>query len=333
MAAKWVFIIFGCSVIQVWSQDLSNSKTDPGYLAESEKFRFFSSFWLNYHHFLYLNAQARVKSPDNVLSDNLSDAERAALGEVLQYYMDHLIEHDLRMSGSMFQMKRWLVGFDLSDELPPNPTFAQDHLDHLNRCKGLYQRHFWPQHSAQNQGVLDANLTTIRAIEGEVSRRLENLCRASWQAEKIRVDISFHSKRERPYTTVRSTTHIVMDSGNNQHPAGNWIELLFHEASHQLIGFDHGFVGGTIQEAEEIAGEGRIRQLSHAFLFYISGVVTRDSLVPVYQADYEIYMKRKGVFKAYHSFLDKHLPAFLDGSVPLSAVTLRFIEDFRATSE
>ena len=101
--------------------------------------------------------------------------------------------------------------------------------------------------------------------------RLVKLTRHEWEKEKIRVDISFHSKLERPYTTTHEAVHVVMDSGNNANPPGNWLELLFHESSHHLIFPSKCYVSEVIAVSETETGLKAPRSLWHAYLFILPG--------------------------------------------------------------
>jgi len=138
------------------------------------------------------------------------------------------------------------------------------------------------------------------------------------------------STRERPYTSL-SPTHVVMISSPKAgHPKGNWVEILYHEASHHLIFGRSGFVGGTINDVAGILKKRPLRSLWHAYLFYFSGVVTRDALRKQGIKDYQLYMIRNRVFSFYFPYLEKHLPSYINRKTTLKDATEAIFRDFEA---
>ena len=188
---------------------------------------------------------------------------------------------------------------------------------------------FWMIHDAANQEILEINLPLITNTEEMVVDTLTTLTRQFWQAEKIRVDISYFAKstpqnmRNRPYTAL-SPTHVVMNScpGTND-PVGNWLELLYHESSHHLIGTVSGFIGGTIRDVADASGERSPFGLWHAYLFYFSGKATQKALASQGIEDYEIYMIRNKVFSRLIPHVVAHLPEYMHRRQTLKDVTAR----------
>ena len=108
-------------------------------------------------------------------------------------------------------------------------------------------------------------------------------------------------------------------------PYGNWLELLYHETSHHLIGSRTGFVGGTITDVAQTT-EGRLPNgLWHSYLFYFSGKVTQQLLQSEGIEDYTLYMVRNRVFSRTFPLLDKYLPGYLAGEKSLATVTAEII--------
>ena len=301
-------------------------------IGQSDRYVFYSNFWVNMHHFLY-NQSLAIKEAkgDKPIGQfewkKISSSEKEILNTVFNYYQDSLLQYDLRTGDVHFYFKKWCIGFSEKNNLP-----KFEHNDsintYLNLVKPIYQKYFWPKHNAANKKVLSDNLALIKKYENRAVERLEELTQHEWVKEKIRVDVSFHSKLERPYTNTHGGVHVVMDSGNNARPKGNWLELLFHETSHHLIFPSKCYVGDLIKKTAEETGMKAPRQLWHAYLFYFTGVVTREYMIEEGFTDYELYMVRERPFYWVYPWLDKYLPKYINGEASLEEVTKELITDW-----
>jgi len=309
--------------------------SDPGFLTESEHFRFYSHLWLNMHHFLYNKALSYRKSGIEAAIEQdkwkkLNQNERQIIETILKFYSEKITHQDLRTGEYNYKFKRWVVQFSNENPLPSSDEFVE-HSRLLNNVQVIYLNHFWVIHHSSNKRVLEENIGLIRKYENKFTENLTQLCKAEWQNEKIRIDISFHSKRDIPYTTTRPTTHIIMDSRNSNSLKGNWFELLLHEASHHLIKSSSGFVGGTISNVTAVLNSRRPGQLWHAYLFYFSGRVAQNLLKEEGMTDYELYMVRNNVFASSFPFLDGHLSRYLSNELNLAEATRLIIESISVT--
>ena len=297
-------------------------------MEESDHYEFYSNFWLNMHHFLYNKSLASSEEElDARYFAKMGDGEKEKLLSVFNYYQDSLLEHDLRTGSIHFAFKKWCIDFSNIIDLPKFPHADSFHI-FLNRVKPIYEKYYWPDHHAANKKVLNENLELIKKYEKKAVKRLSELTKKEWTKDKIRVDISFHSKLERPYTNTHGGVHIVMDSGNNSSPSGNWLELLFHESSHHLVYSRKYYVGETIRNTAKEIGQKAPRDLWHAYLFYFSGVVTKEFLKKESMKDYELYMVRKRPFHWLFPYVDKHLPAYINGVTTLEEATKKLILDW-----
>ncbi len=332
---KKIILILGfvSSVLLVSGQDYLHPKTtDSGFQTETEYFMFFNHFWLNAYHFLY-NAALDDQNGKKTLSDYSDFASYTAedekiFREAIQFYQDSIVRYDLRRSGYLFAFKRWVVQYGEDTNLPMAEGF-EENITVLNNFKKVYQKSLWQKHFNANEKALKQNIDVVVRREEEFVEQLSDLCKAKWQAEKIRVDLSFNSKRDIPYTTTRGATHIVMDSKNTPNTEGEWLELLLHEASHNLIKSSTGFVGGTIKNACEVLEIRYPRVLWHAYLFYFSGHAAREILLKEGVKDYELYMFRLGVLRMYHPLLEKHLLPYIKKEMSLGTATENFLHDYK----
>ena len=321
--------------IQVKGEDYNAEKLqEHGYVGESNHFIFYSNYWLNMHHFLYHTVIVSDTSNEMLINHdilNILSAEDAReMNKVLQYYKMNLIDKDLRTSEYMYALKRWMIN-QSEEGLANIPDQFKDHLSKLLDYDKVYRNNFWEKHNASNKKVVFDYMDLIKQSEKEIVNQLSWLTKEFWQRDKIRVDVSYYGKRrfryssDRPYTTVYPT-HIVMNSWDRSY-FGNWLEMLYHEASHHLISSRSGFVGGTISNVTEVSGLKASRQLWHAYLFYFSGKSIQDFFFYYDINDYEIYMVRNKVFSNMFPYLEKHLTYYIDKKKTLEEVTLLIIQE------
>ncbi len=314
------------------SQDYVHpQKTDDGYIGESTYFMFYNHFWLNMNHYLFGTAMREdetslEKLVDAKIVNRLSSDEKAEVEKMLDFYRKNMVHEDLRTGDYQYAFKRWVVQHSAKK---PLPSFDQspEHISLLNQFAPLFRKKFWKELKKANKRVYKSNIKLVKKLEGEAVSRLVHLSQTEWQKEKIRVDLSYLSKRGRPYTTTRPTTHILMETELNHKPVGNWFELLFHEASHHIIYPSRNFVGEIILTvAKELNIEPRyVRELWHIYLFYFTGRVSEALLEKELGIDYELYMVRNQVYNRSYPKVDKFMPAYLEGKESLVEVTKKIL--------
>lgn len=307
-------------------------------IGESESFEFYSHFWFNMHHFFQyeaLNQKVLKKSKiSQKVRDGLSKSDKEKLDKIIAFYQENMINKDLRTSDYMSDFRLWIITQN-EDKFSKIPGRFKAHISQLQSVRQIYKETFWKEHLSSNKQILNENLKLVKNTEVNVAKKLSELTRARWQKEKIRVDIVLYAKSApryinstRPYTST-NPTHIVMDSWDKNQPVGNWLELLYHESSHHLIGTRSGFVGGTIVDFLVTSKQRSLRQLWHAYLFYFSGKVTQEALKSQGIENYKLYMVRNKVFSAYMPYLEKHLPDYMSHKRTLIDVTESIFKDFK----
>ena len=296
-------------------------------------FHFHSNLWINMNHFLFKIAKNHKSIPDDSLSaqpifEGLSAEDKSQFAEILRYYRDNLIEKDLAFSGYFYRLKSWMAKVSLEDTLAVG-EFEKEHIDLLNRYKPLYIRHFWDTHHQRNMAVLAENREMIRKFEENTVTQLSKLTREKWP-DQIRVDISYYANWAGAYTTNRPA-HVVTSTADRL-IAGDWIETLFHEASHTLIGRRRGAISNAITSVAEKLELQTPRGLWHGILFYLAGRVIQDQL-NANGIDYELYMVREKVFDSYYPHLVKHVEPYISGDAKLFAMVENLIVDISAEAK
>lgn len=329
---------FSFIIIVFLFQALTAQPKQPGYLDETDKFEFYGHFWFNMHHFFQQEALIRKVADSTIIQKEILtklDKKRLNLiDEVVTYYQQNLVEEDLRMSDYQSQFRKWIITQD-EKSLQNIPNIFKTHCSHLISAAEAYRDFIWSTHISNIHKVLKENISLVRATEQQVAEDLSNLTKSRWQDEKLRVDMSYFAKssqrnlRNRPYTSL-FPTHVVMAAFPDANTLkGNWLELLYHESSHHLIGTSTGFVSGTIGDVSNIMGQKSPRGLWHAYLFYFSGIVTQRALVENGIKNYETYMYRYNVFGKYIPLLQLHLPDYMSSKSTLHDTTKGIISGLK----
>lgn len=289
-------------------------------IATTDHFEFYINRWLNQHHFLFQTAKQLAKDSTSTMEDfphwqKLSLQEQKLTEELMSYYQEHWIDKSLLFNGGLYSIKRTITHWPnkwKEAEFKAYPELAQ----YWTRFTPIYERFFWSKHQAQNEEILQDNLPRIRAYETRATTRLSQLTQEAWPIDKIRVDVTYLADWAGAYTTT-DPVHIVT-STKKVGPEGDWVETLFHEASHKLISGRRGKVSALIQKIAKEEALEIPRQLWHGVLFYFAGAVIRDLLVAD-GIDYELYMIRENVFGTYHEALAKNLDPYIADNQSLEA--------------
>lgn len=293
-------------------------------------FTFDINYWFNMHHFLWMESFLNVEKDSTLITQMIPAESQYKLNKAISYYKENLIKLNLRSNDYMRKFKGWITNQDL--ELDPVPAKFEEHVEVLKDASVVYKDYFWSKHETTCKKVLDDNIDLIRQTEEEFAFGIMDLTRQPWQAEKIKVDITYYGTastwnfKHRPYTTL-SPTHVVMTAFGDNDIIGNWVELLFHESAHHLIFSNFYFVGGTIEDVAEIMGIEPPRQFWHAYLFYLTGELTKQIFADNNLSYKTTYMQRRGVFGRYYPLLDKYLKAYMQRNITLEEATSKILTE------
>lgn len=327
-----LIIVSLLGVISLINSSVAQSSSNSSLIVSTDRYEFYSNFWVNMHHFLYKKAEQgkdrhwKGAFDDRVLN-RLNDEEQEMLGNSLRFYKDNLIEKDLLFNDQLYWTKRALVRFEIDDILD-HEAIQPEHQQILNHTKNVYEKYFWEAHHNQNRLILEENLPLIKKIENEAFERIAGLAQHPWPEDKVRIDISYYSNWAGAYTTV-TPIHAVITSQtegpDGEWPEFGWLELLFHEPSHAVISPSHYTVANAIEKVSkelelEIPGN-----LWHATLFYFSGKVVQD-LLNEEGIEYELLMVTHDIFSRYHAPVFEYLPAYIQGKESLEDALRKIIK-------
>lgn len=315
------FLIFFC-IAFITSKSFAQTDEKHGSIASTDKFEFYSNFWINMHHTWFQKAtqtQDTVwqESFDESFINQLNEAEKATLQKTMDYYHEYLVGNSLLFNGALYRVKRHLIKFGQEMEVTADDwPQAKEFFVLLNESKNIYQKYFWKHHDQQNTQVLNDHMELIRKFENPAFDRLSVLAQQPWPDGKIRVDISYYSNWAGGYTSTNPEIHVVIAS-RTEKMKNDWLEILFHEPSHAIISNDEYAVGGTILKVSDELKLDPPRQLWHSLLFYFSGIVIQDLMQQEEGFEYELYMIRNDVFGRHHDVIFEYMPAYVNGNESL----------------
>ena len=144
----------------------------------------------------------------------------------------------------------------------------------------IYRARWWPQHDRANRFWIAVATPMVQQFSRTLISQLTAAYKAKWPTDLIRVDVVEYANWAGAYTTFSSgdKVHITIgsiDSGNQGFSA---LELLFHEASHSMVGPRNGAVARAIARESQAKNKPIPNGLWHAIIFYTTGELTNRNL-------------------------------------------------------
>jgi hypothetical protein len=315
-------------------------------------FELHSGFWVNLHHFLYLQARllngnsssagsARGAAPPDEPPVSLLDFpadDTKVWRAAVAFYAKDLARRDLIVNSEMETINNRLAEMENCPELQGKNSAAcksglqADLVDTLDRAASIYRMHWWAEHDRRNREWIAQVAPMVRQMGQELSAQLAEVYQRPWPPGRLRVDVVWYSGPYGAYTTF-SPVHVTVSSHDVRNQGIYGFEVLFHESSHALA--------SAVNEA--IAAEFRNRDkpiprdLWHALLFYTTGelvrrdlaygIMTLSALEGTDPSNYQPYAARFGLYSGgwdrFHGMLDLYWRPYLDGKVSFDTAVAR----------
>jgi hypothetical protein len=315
-------------------------------------FELHSGFWVNLHHFLYLQARLlngnssstgspRGAAPPDEPPVSLVDfpAEEIKVWRAaVAFYAKDLARRDLLLNGDMETINNRLAEMETCPELQGKSSAAcrsglqADLVETLDRAAPVYRAHWWAEQDRTNREWIAQVAPMVRQMGVELSGQLAEVYQRPWPPGRLRVDVVWYGGPYGAYTSF-SPVHVTLSSHDVRNQGIYGFEVLFHEASHALA--------SAVNEA--IASEFRNRDkpiprdLWHALLFYTTGeLVRRDlaygtmtlsALQGTDPSNYQPYAARFGLYSGgwdrFRGMLDLYWRPYLDGKVTFDTAVAR----------
>ena len=292
-------------------------------------FEFHSGFWINLHHFLYLQAvlaapigrkdgavavQRAIRDPD------MTADERTAWDAAFAYYRQ-FGEKDALRDPTLIT-----ANYELSDagnrdslddrRLPPEMVSA------LKAAAPVYRALWWTEQDRLNRRWIALASARVNKYGIALSRRIALIYRKPWPTETIPVEVVPYANWAGAYTTTNSTL-ITVSSLDPSSQSDAALEILFHEASHALI--------DDVQDAisKQCVAAGVVLNpptLWHAVLFYTTGVLVKE-IIPGYVPIAESIGLWKRAWPMYLEALEKDWQPYLERKTSFDSAVASLVRD------
>jgi hypothetical protein len=309
---------------------LGRERQEPANDTEiNQYFNMHSGFWLNLHHFLYL--QAVLATPE-ARKDGATAVSRAVpvrqMNSEQRVNWDKALAYYRQFGGSDPLRDRDLItaNYELSDA-GNTSSIEGRHLNPemkaaLKEAAPVYRAVWWNDQDQKNRKWIERAALLVRKYGKNLSSRIASVYGTTWPTDKIPVEVVFYANWAGAYTTTHDTLITVssVDPANQGNAA---LEILFHEASHALI--------DPVQEA--LANQCRLQAVTlnpptlwHAILFYTTGILVREQL-PGYTPLANSIGLWQRAWPMYIGPLKTDWQPYLDGKTSFSSALANLVKD------
>jgi hypothetical protein len=316
-----------------------------------------SGFWINLHHFLYLEARLRNAAADPAERESqaqpeyassppagdLTPAEQKAWNAALDAYAKDWSERDLLHNSDMTIVNNRLAEIedcaDISGRGSPQCAagLRADLVAALEEAAPAYRAHWWPQQDRENRVWMAAVTPLVRLMGSDLASQLVRVYQHPWPAGRLRVDVVWYAGPEGSYTSL-DPSHITIASHDSRNQGLAAFEMLFHEASHSLADGVNEAIARHCHDMDKPIP----RDLWHALLFYTTGELVRRKVASApeladeakaggsaSQAGYTPYAVRNGLYdhgwNDYDMALERFWQPYLDGTVDFDTAITHII--------
>src|ERR1700722_13246466 len=320
-------------------------------------FEMHSGFWVNLHHFLYLQARLSMSNspsdsyplrgaaqPDELPASLIGfpEADIHAWQDAVTFYAKDLAARDLLLNGDMEIINNQLSAMETCPDLKGKTTplcksgLRQDLVEALEHAAPVYRSHWWAEQDHANREWVAQVAPMIQKMGVELSGQLSDVYQRPWPSQRLRVDVVWYAGPFGAYTLL-DPIHVTISSHDSRNRGIYGFEVLFHEASHSLAGAVTQAIAHDFRDRDKPIP----RDFWHALLFYTTGeIVRRDieygtmtftneqmngpSAYLPYAARYGLY---SGSWEHFRALLDLYWLPYLDGRVTFDTALARIAAD------
>jgi hypothetical protein len=299
-------------------------------------FEFHSSFWVNLHHFLYLEAfagqpqqgrhPATMSEEDLATRHTLTPQERATWDQAVAYYAHSMIQRDLLFDHDLIAIQVELEDKEASPDLA-TAQISADLKSVLLKAAPIYRAHWWPAHHRANRAWI-AQLEPLVAKYGDsLKNSLAKIYETPWSTQRIRVDAVMYANWAGAYTTLYPT-RVTISSRDPASQGDAALEIVFHESSHAMMDK----VGSAIDQAAKAQTPPfQPGSIWHAVLFYTAGALVAQQI-----PGYVPYADKNGLWKRAWPDPDRALIAqdwqpHIDGKAALQPALTKLVTDLASS--
>src|ERR1700730_18396577 len=184
-------------------------------------FELHSGFWVNLHHFLYLQARlmnGNTSSVDSGRGAALPDDPLASLTAfpveevkawqaAVAFYAKDLARRDLLLNGEMETINNRLSEMEACPDLQGKSSAAcksglqADLVQVLDRAAPVYRAHWWAEQDRANREWIAQVAPMVRQMGVELSAQLADAYQRPWPTGRLRVDVVWYGGPYGAYTS------------------------------------------------------------------------------------------------------------------------------------
>jgi hypothetical protein len=319
-------------------------------------FEMHSGFWVNLHHFLYLqsrllksnssgtDAGRGAAQPDELPASLIGfpEADIHDWQDAVAFYSKDLGGRDLLLNGDMEIINNQLSNMESCPDLQGKTTplcksgLRSDLVEALQQAAPVYRAHWWPQQDRANREWIAQVAPLIQKMGVELSGQLADVYQRPWPSQRMRVDVVWYGGPFGAYTSL-DPLHLTISSHDARNRGIYGFEVLFHEASHAVAGAVTAAIAHDFREHDKPIP----RDFWHALLFYTTGEIVRRDVEYGSMAftseqrggpsGYLPYAARFGLYSGswehFRALLDLYWLPYLDGKVSFDTAMARLATD------
>lgn len=316
--AAIVILMTGCSA----SITTDPPRTSTALVAVTDGFEFRSDPLFNLHDFLIWNAESdQPINPRPECTQRLSLRDQEAYRDAQTHYANLYARGQSPGVLGVALLYR-VAGFADVDVVADSvlaPTLA-----HLQAALYAYRSCWWADHDARNRRWIAAVVSHLRVHEADLRSRHLTSYRAEWEG-RIPVDVAGYVSWAGA-SSLTNPDHIRIASADPRYQEAAALEMVFHEASHTLLGPGYGDVWEALVAAATTPTTERAPHgLWHPIIFFTSGTLTAARLNAYDNRSYRPYMYSNRVFEQYWVPLERHWLPYLEGEITLEEAAARLV--------
>jgi hypothetical protein len=312
----------------------------------SPSFEFHSGFWINLHHFLYLQGRLRNNPGGEAKSGYVLNAdsptamtpdEKKTWDAALAVYAADWSSRDLVHNGIMVLINNRLAELENCPELagksaPECTSGLQPQLvTALDEAAPIYRALWWEQQDRENRAWIVAVAPLVRRMGARLGAELSEIYQSAWPEGRYRVDVSWYAGPDGAYTSL-DPVHLTIASHDPRNQGLAGFEMLFQEASYAVAeGVDQTITRQCRQLSKPIP-----RDLFPSLLFYTTAELVRRTFgdtpelagLPATR-DHNTDASRDGLrahgWSDYQDVLERYWQLYLDGQISFDTAISRIV--------
>ena len=252
-------------------------------------FEFHSGFWVNLHHFLYLQGRLERARAGGVAREptiapphdtpasveGMTAEESRAWQAAVRTYADSWSSRDLLLSNQMVLINDRLAELEDCPDLAGKSAvectsgIVPELVEALDEAAPIYRERWWAEQDRMNRAWIAAMVPPLRNMGDEMAARLADIYQSRWPA-RIHVEVVAFAGAEGAYTSV-APPHLMISSQDSRNGGLAGFQTLFYEASHVIAGEIEDTIGRECRRLEKPIP----RDLWNALLLFTANEVMR----------------------------------------------------------